>query len=284
MKDFATDKINLNLPENDFERKRFLEWSEQVKSGHNDLNYSLQANVDLTGVDWQPLGDSKNPYTGFFEGNGYCIHGLKVESGHLYSGLFGRFAGKVIHLIVRGKISGDCYVGGIAGYNYYGIIEKCSFYGDMEAKEYHVGGICGLNFSGKIIGSIFSGSVFTLGDNVGGISGYNDSGLIIACLSKIVRLQGRQYTSGIAGSNEGGLVQSCCSLFSTEQESVYFVDGIEYSMHAEIPEKIELSNLLRKLNLSIIHYNNSVNNIFKCLYSWYITPGDDISGITIINP
>ena len=59
-------------------------------------SYNLTGNIDLSGIpNWQPIGNSTNPFTGDFEGNGYNISGLSSE-GYEVAGLFGYVENAII--------------------------------------------------------------------------------------------------------------------------------------------------------------------------------------------
>lgn len=70
--------------------------AEDLQNIENNLagNYVLAADIDLTGVDWRPLGYDA-PFTGmFFNPDGYTIRNLTIGSSflddeHVYAGLFG---------------------------------------------------------------------------------------------------------------------------------------------------------------------------------------------------
>ena len=44
-----------------------------VNSGDTDLNITLDNDIDLTGIEWTPIGTESRPYTGTFDGNNYTI-------------------------------------------------------------------------------------------------------------------------------------------------------------------------------------------------------------------
>ena len=48
----------------------------------NDLNgkYILMGNIDLDGINWTPIGDSKSPFKGEFNGNGFDISNLTINT------------------------------------------------------------------------------------------------------------------------------------------------------------------------------------------------------------
>ena len=86
-------------------------------------NYELKADLDLSGMEWKPLGDEENPFTGSFEGNGHSITGFVItDSSCVDYGLFGFMKGSVQNLVLDVKMqlgfsSGerDVYIGSITG-------------------------------------------------------------------------------------------------------------------------------------------------------------------------
>lgn len=86
--------------------------------------YALQANIDLEGRSWQPIGTLKNPFKGVFDGNGYTIYGLTCSLQEQFSahGLFGVTSNAIIKnlsikdvkFINEGQESG--YIGTFVGF------------------------------------------------------------------------------------------------------------------------------------------------------------------------
>jgi len=66
-------------------------------SGSLSLNYMLNRDISLTG-EWVSIGDSGNPFTGTFNGNGFEIKGLKMtDPAAQFIGLFGYAKGATIY-------------------------------------------------------------------------------------------------------------------------------------------------------------------------------------------
>ena len=139
----------------------------------------LEADIDLTGVDYTPIPT----FGGTFEGQGHTISGLSVTGSGNVRGLFRYIqpSGAVRDLNVTGSISPTDRkntLGGLAGENQ-GTITNCSFFGAVSGAD-SIGGIAGINEAqGQIINCSFSGSV-TGEHYVGGIAGQN-YGSIVQC-------------------------------------------------------------------------------------------------------
>lgn len=165
----------------------------QLQAMNDDLsgNYILDNNIDLTGVDWEPIGwgavsenssEPSNPFIGTFDGQGYTISNLtctrNVNNTGYYGtagdcGLFGAIGSSstqaVIHDLNLYNITiYAVHSGGFAGSIYYADIyniniDNADFYGTEESGTYinqftNVGG-----FAGKITGSYYSlGNRYTL--------------------------------------------------------------------------------------------------------------------------
>ena len=139
----------------------------------------LEADIDLTGVDFAPIPT----FGGTFEGQGHIISGLSLTGSGNARGLFRYIQpdGAVRDLHVSGSIapSGrENTLGGLAGENR-GTITNCSFSGTVSGAD-SVGGLVGVNEAqGRLINCSFSGSV-TGEHYVGGIAGQN-YGSIVQC-------------------------------------------------------------------------------------------------------
>lgn len=139
----------------------------------------LEKDIDLTGVDYQPIPT----FGGIFEGQGHTISGLSVTGSGNTRGLFRYIqpSGKVLDLTVEGRIEPTDRknsIGGIVGENK-GTLANCTFIGEITGKN-NVGGLVGVNQAeGQIINCKFRGGV--KGEHyVGGIAGQN-LGSIIQC-------------------------------------------------------------------------------------------------------
>ncbi|WP_298483781.1 leucine-rich repeat domain-containing protein [uncultured Ruminococcus sp.] len=147
-----------------------LYWlAQQVNSGNTGINAVLTADITVnTGdvancggvkaenwIDWTPIGNSSNKYTGTFDGQGYAVSGLYFnDSDTSYVGLFGsiKSGGKVSGVgIADAYFRGNDYVGGVCGANG-GIITNCYNAGVVISvyRKASAGGICGYN-EGAII-------------------------------------------------------------------------------------------------------------------------------------
>ncbi len=164
-------------------------------------NYILGNNLILNEVEftWDEDGNLTNPqaeidalhqwtpidsFKGIFDGNGYVISGLYVNSPKFNDiGLFGYTGiannGGIINTTVKNAyLVGDSYTGGIVGYNNLKI-QDCSFSGFVMGTS-SVGGIAGETFS-SITNSCNYGTIIGKGTVVGGIAGGSGGSITNSC-------------------------------------------------------------------------------------------------------
>ncbi len=106
-----------------------------------DKSYILTADIDISDLEWEPIGTYMEPYLGIFDGDGFTISGLTITSNLFDSyGLFGFMKGEVRDLIMT-DVSIDyttsylTYAGGIAGFTF-GSITGSSVNGEITIKNY----------------------------------------------------------------------------------------------------------------------------------------------------
>lgn len=184
-----------------------------------DINIILTNNIDLTGIDWTPIGTSfSNSYTGTFDGGNHTITGLTVTGSNEYAGLFGRIGsgGKVMNVKLEGvqiESNNDMSaVGGVAGRSY-GTLENCSVSGSVSGSGI-AGGVVGYQSGGFLTGCSSSATV-NAGGVAGGVAGLTDSGATLtACYATgDVTLEsinsGGNFVGGVVGSNTSCTLKAC---------------------------------------------------------------------------
>ena len=190
-----------------------------VNSGDTDINIILDNDIDLSDIDWTPIGDYYNRYTGTFDGGNYTITGLTVTGSNEYAGLFGRIGsgGTVKNVVLKDvQIESDnqygC-VGGVAG-NSDGNIENCSVSGSVSSRH-TAGGVVGQQFGGSITLCGSSATVKGTGE-VGGVAGKTDnSATLTACYATGNVTFERASTintfaGGVVGFNGTGSILTAC--------------------------------------------------------------------------
>lgn len=191
-----------------------LAWlSDYVNEGNTAIKAELQADINLGSQQWIPIGSSAKKYTGTFDGNGYAIHNLAINSETNYLGLFGYLgAGATItDFYLDGNIdsvyeSNGGFAGGVAGYatgssskpvcitkvrNNCNVTVKGSSYGS------YAGGIVGYSGTNvKIDKCSNSATIMGTQKAVGGIAG---SGKSISNCYNAGHISGSVSVGGIAG-------------------------------------------------------------------------------------
>ena len=184
------------------------------------INITLTDNIDLTDIDWTPIGkDDNKAYTGTFDGNGKTITGLTVTGSYKYAGLFGDIDenGTVKNVVLEGvQITSDNssgYAGGVAGNSFGGTIENCSVSGSVSGTTF-VGGVVGSQWGGSITGcnssATVKGVIFA-----GGIAGETNSGAsLTGCYATgdvTVENDGtnNSHAGGVVGYNGGCTLTAC---------------------------------------------------------------------------
>ena len=136
--------------------------------GKTDAVVTLDADLDLAGIAWIPMGDTSHDFAGTFDGQGHTISNLTIGTadapitGEL-AGLFGVVEGTVKNLFldeVSVNANVGYYVGGLVAYAV-GPIENCHITKlDMDAVASGVGGLIGYATSGNsIYGCSVSGEI-----------------------------------------------------------------------------------------------------------------------------
>ena len=183
------------------------------------INITLTDNIDLTDIDWTPIGkDDNKAYTGTFDGNGKTITGLTVTGSYKYAGLFGDIDenGTVKNVVLEDvQITSDNssgYAGGVAG-DSWGTIENCSVSGSVSGTTF-AGGVVGSQWGGSITGcnssATVKGVIFA-----GGIAGETNSGAsLTGCYATgdvTVENDGtnNSHAGGVVGYNGGGTLTAC---------------------------------------------------------------------------
>ena len=173
-----------------------------------NCTFVLANDIDLSTVDnWTPIGDGY-AFGGTFDGNGYTVSNLKINTTNNPTGLFGWTTGTIKNLGVENvNITGASDVGGLIG-KAAGTVSNCYTTGSVIMASYttdsggtavvsDAGGLVGTNF-GKIIDCYSEANVTGDGNIVGGLVGYSSGDGIIRCYAA-GNVSGKGYVGGLAG-------------------------------------------------------------------------------------
>lgn len=186
---------------------------EDLKNVANNLDgtYNLMNDLDLSGLEWNPLGSSDEPFTGEFYGNGHTISNLTITTAEDIQGLFGYTEGAYIYgLEVTGKVIGGTYTGGIVGRltgksTIAYCINRASVTGSGQ-----IGGIVGRVSDSTIDHCLNYSMITTKGRGCGGITAdIYRYGTISNCVNMADITGGSDITGGIVGGSTYGTVTGC---------------------------------------------------------------------------
>lgn len=179
-------------------------------------NYVLANDIDLTGINFEPIGNASTPFTGSFNGNGHTIKSLKIQTAGKDIGLFGATKNAVIENVklenvsvdVRGTkdgVQGGIGVGALAGRIQQSTIKNCvNLSGTVQVEgknSLYVGGVIGASYDSNISSCANNASV-TGNMLIGGIVGSanHKTGLISNCYNKGTITAKTDTAGGIVGA------------------------------------------------------------------------------------
>ncbi|MFZ5897943.1 MAG: GLUG motif-containing protein [Bacillota bacterium] len=205
-------------------------------SDHADKHFILTANIDLnvapynTGDGWEPIGTSSSAFTGSFDGNGYAISGLFIDRDTDYVGLFGCTSGADLTDISLGNVdvSGNIYVGGLAGDALGTTISDCHVTGDVVAAGGNVGGLVGRAYTNtsisdsSAVGTV-TGAVSSAWYRIGGLAGDVD-GASIQRSHAACTVSGDDSLGGLVGRLINGQISDSYATGSASGK--YYVGGL----------------------------------------------------------
>ena len=155
---------------------------EQFLKIKDSLNgyYKLVADIDLSTIEWTPIGSEATPFTGALDGNGYKIKNLTITTTvSNIAGLFGVSSGTIKNIILEDvninidSITADSKIAALVAYNK----------GTLENIKAFSGTVSIANHSG------------TLTSYVGGIVSYNEGTL--KSITNNLNVSGGTYAAGI---------------------------------------------------------------------------------------
>lgn len=175
---------NITLSTNWIEEISTVEQLKAIASGLNG-HYKLVADIDLENVEWTVIGSTQTPFTGVFDGNGYKIKNLTIDSVNgTEVGLFGCSSGAIKNLILEdvninlGTINSDSYVAALVATNK-GTIDNVTSSGTVTIANHsatltsYVAGVVSKNLGS--LKDITNGLNVSGGTYTGGVCSYDES-------------------------------------------------------------------------------------------------------------
>ena len=224
-------------------------------TGYEGQYISLDADLDLTGTAWTPIG-ATGSFNGSFNGNYHTITGMTIGSesekaSYTEAGLFGS-VGKgaairnvgVINAAIYNKTTTDPSVGLLAaGISENSIVESCwatgTIYSDTTSPYYsYVGGLVGsIGIKSLICNSWTNVVVYAKGSSdsfVGGIVGDTGNNSAVVNCAALGSVANYGNTSMMYGA--GGVVgYSSGAVYASYSSSRIHMDAVSYDDGADVP-------------------------------------------------
>lgn len=173
----------------------------------NDIDLSQYAEGYNYGTGWEPIGSFDNPFKGVFDGNGKTITGLYINTSNYYIGLFGYIKnGTVKNLgIADMNITADSFTGGVVGLLIGGSVTNCYSTGKVNGNQF-IGGIAGYIQENGSVTNSYSTCIVTGNNNIGGLVGnVYIEGMVTNCAALNPSISGKKNIGRITGQNESDL-------------------------------------------------------------------------------
>ena len=177
----------------------WLSYQNNNVSNLQNAYISLEANLDMTGQNWEAIGNESSPFGGNIQGNGYTISNLAL-SGVSYAGLFGVTGMITIdHLNLSGvNFSATSYAGAFVAKASVANLTSCVVTSGTVSSTSSAGGLVG---QGQVYASECSNNASVSGENyVGGIVGVLSTGTLDLVIN-YGAVNGTSYIGGIAGQS-----------------------------------------------------------------------------------
>ena len=204
------------------------DYSITTSDAFTNISGVLQADIDLSGIEWIPIGTEDSPFEGSFDGQNKTISNLTISNATTKNqGLFGvidgtsnTYSSEIKNLVVNGSIkSSGCNVAGIVGKaiktNFIGCVNNASVESTYnETYNVCVGGIAGYVTNVTAEYCYNSGNI-TANMSAGGIIGYEASSTISYptfeyCVNTGT-IKGSSYIGGIIGYANKALSLGYCA-------------------------------------------------------------------------
>lgn len=193
--------------------------------GPLDAGYDTYASSSANGgTGWDPIGaDGSTPFTGSFDGQGFTISGININSNTYNNGLFGYVIGGTIRDVTLADFNitlseSISYAGFLAGQIEGAEISGFNASGTITGQASYVGGIAGtiIDMTDEVMTRVSdSGTEVTIdveGTYVGGISGsVSGSEIEITNVNSIGSISADAYAGGLFGNFDDAMVRNSYS-------------------------------------------------------------------------
>ena len=228
---------------------------------------------------WTAIGTASNCFQGCFDGNGYAVRGIYINTQKGYQGLFrNSYSDSVIANlgVAESYIYGGLYVGGVVGDNN-GTVTNCYNTGSVTGKDY-VGGVVGYSLLDSTFTNCYNTGSVTGKDYVGGVVGCSDSTFTNCYNTGIVN--GNDNVGGVVGYNadDGGTVTNCYNTGSiTGKEYVGGVVGDAYK--TDVTNCYNTGSITGKEDVGGVVGDGSNSTFTDCYNTGSVTGEKHVGGV-----
>ncbi|MCD7947244.1 MAG: Ig-like domain-containing protein [Oscillospiraceae bacterium] len=207
----------------------------KVNSGisYEGAYFRLDANLDLNGRDWTPIGYSgteDQPFMGSFDGNGHIIRNLQIVSTVSYKpvALFGYLDGATVENLglAACSVSSLYRAAGLAAVAADSTIDGCWVTGSISlvsTSANAAGGIVAYASDSSIQNTWNGAAISSPGGDIGGIGGWLAACDLSACwnVGAITSATRINAQGGIAGRCSSGIISDCYNIGSVSASGSY---------------------------------------------------------------
>jgi hypothetical protein len=237
----------------------------------DDLDFSGSAWCsDSSATGWEPV----TTFSGNFNGKGHVISNLYVNSESSgSSGLFGSLSDAAIDSLSLSNmnITGNGYVGGIAGYSTNSEINNCTTSGYLTGKGENIGGLCGRIENSTVVANCYSSAHTYGGSYTGGLVGYNDSGSTVSNCYAVGEVIGNAPAGGLVGYNNSVIVNSYFNYETSGQNKGIGQDSKNQTVTALTTAEMKQQSAFSGFDFSTV-WTITNSKTFPCLQNVYDSP------------
>ena len=230
----------------------------------NDWVINENGSINTSAQEWVPIGEYgvffNDSFEGIFDGNGYTISGVYVNTEYSYNGLFGDLKhGSIKNLNVNDSyiVTGSKSTGGVVAYVHgtsfesdgVQLVVNCSFQGTIEGKDSngeYVGGIVGRDESSSKItikNCSTEGRISDLkGSYIGGICAYGPAIDVVDCINRMDISGGKDYSVGGISAKVHG-VDNCINYGKIANSTAKNIGGIVGEMANSISKCVNYGDI-----------------------------------------
>jgi len=206
----------------------------------SDVEFVLGADIDLKDYDnWTPIGIASAKFSGKFDGNGYVISNLSINTAGNQIGLFGRTSKaeiknlglESVNIVMTGATDANRHAGGMVGYlDDNSVLINCYVTGKVDgcSQAKIIGGLVGQVYNNCLVESCYSEcnviNVNTMGGNLlgclekesvlknsfssGNSTGKSNIAGLVGVMLNLARVENCYCTGDVNGNQSAGLTGS----------------------------------------------------------------------------